>query len=171
MSGQTVGSSSFKRLLRIKKLVQLDQQFQLKDDAKAIFLGMSIGGVRQLRTTREYSQFTTEVLSHVTSVLTEQLNKDSEYVKETIENEVPVALQTLVELGRQRKDERIALSASLELLDRDPQQRFVKTSRIAGHDGKSLKHIISSEELSAADDLVNAVAAQVVGQVTQNQGA
>lgn len=95
-----------------------------KDAAIAHAFGMSAPGLAVIKARPEYRELREQILQgHLAS-----LDQD-DAVKRLLRDEgVPEAMKSVLEIVKQRKDLRLSLQASLELLDRDPDRRAIKAT-------------------------------------------
>ena len=130
--------------------------------AIAANLGMSIDGIARITALDYYKQAYEKVSQEQITRLDKQLQDKADILTKHFNEGIPQAVATLYEAVKQKRDMRVALEAAKEFLDRDPERRFVKTSRAAQQQaeaGKLPEQVLVS--IAAEGDAV-AVATPVV---------
>jgi hypothetical protein len=103
----------------------------IRDGVIAVKLGMTQSGLSRILALPEYQDLENAVLTGHVSKMDEMLAGKIKDMEAYFEKAVPVALRTLLETCTQRRDLRAAMSASQEILDRDPQRTFSKKTSIS----------------------------------------
>lgn len=100
----------------------------IRDNIIAAKLNMSQSGLSRILALPEYQDVEAAVLSGTVSKMDSALAGRADLLKDYARQGVPVALRALVEAATQSRDLRARISASAELLDRDPDRLFAKNS-------------------------------------------
>jgi hypothetical protein len=90
----------------------------------SVEMGMSYDGLRAITLRPEYLLIEEQVRNAVVGKMDARLAKRAD-MQDEVEDAVPEAMKVLLE-GVKKRD----LKAALEVLDRDPQRQFAKTSRV-----------------------------------------
>lgn len=98
----------------------------IRDNIIAAKLNMSQSGLSRILALPEYQDVEAAVLSGTVSKMDASLAGRADLLKDYARQGVPVALRALVEAATQSRDLRARISASAELLDRDPDKLFAK---------------------------------------------
>jgi hypothetical protein len=98
----------------------------IRDGIIAVRMGLSQAGLSRIVALDEYREYEESVLQGLTSKMDEALAGKVKEMEAYFAQGVPVALSTLLETCRQRRDLRAAMSAATEILDRDPKGTFSK---------------------------------------------
>ena len=152
-AAQRKGQASYKRMLRMEHCARLENLLW-KDADIAAHLNMSPAGLAQLKGDPEYPAVRNRIKTGVISQLDEELKDDFNYQREKIRSMMPVALDGLLELAMQTKNERVRLGACAEIMDRDG--RLAKVSRI-GLPTEDQGGVGSSIDDETADALIQAL--------------
>lgn len=99
----------------------------MSDADIAVAVNLTPAGLAQLKTRQSYQDIMLRVKEGVVSELDEMLTYKASQLREYIEDNVPVALQAIVDTIQQTKDKKLRLAASETLLAIDG--RFAKVSR------------------------------------------
>lgn len=124
------GQIQEKTLRRIQLAARIElQNLGLTDDQIAEHVGIKASSFQRIKRLPLYRQIKNELFTGVLSAASEEVAKNYTYQRRIMDDAVPEAIQSLVELATQRKDRRIQLQAISELLDR--QGKHIKVSRTA----------------------------------------
>lgn len=160
-----------KTYLKIQQIARL-RVGGLSDHIIASKMGMTHDGIRRIVNSPEYKQEEDAVMRGVVSQMDEALAGRADELRSMARVGVPIALQTLVEAAKQRRDLRAALQASSELLDRDPDKLFTKTSHRLSDDAPAVSESQLNDVAKQADSFAakqptaQVVAESVAGTVT-----
>lgn len=114
---------------KVKILIEQIARYRvagMRDGVIAARMGISQSGLSRILALQEYKDVEESVLTGTVSKLDEALAGRADALKDYAKQAVPVALRTLLEAATQRRDLRAAISASSEILDRDPDRNFIK---------------------------------------------
>ena len=98
----------------------------IRDGIIAARVGLTQSGLSRILNLTEYKEYEEATLQGLTSKMDAALAGKVKEMEAYLEQGVPVALSTLLETCRQRRDLRAAMSAATEILDRDPKGTFSK---------------------------------------------
>ncbi len=130
----------------------------IRDSIIAVRVGLTQSGLSRIVALPEYRDLEEAILQGQLSKMDEALAGKIEALKAQFELYVPVAMRTLFETCAQRRDLRAAMSASVEILDRDPAGTFSKHRvSLGGDDAPS----VSSEMLAGLSTAADGVASEV----------
>jgi hypothetical protein len=99
----------------------------MSDADIAIAVGLTPAGLAQLKTRQTYKDIILRVKEGVVSEMDEMLTMKTEELRDYIQDNVPVALQAIVDTIQQTKDKKLRLAAAETLLAIDG--KFAKVSR------------------------------------------
>lgn len=115
--------ASERMMLRISQIARM-RIMGNKDVNIANALGLTNSGLQRILRTDAYRDYETALLNGHLAKLDEKLASNRDMLRAYAKNSVPVALQGLVELARQRKDLKTALEAQRDILRIDPDKNF-----------------------------------------------
>lgn len=107
-----------------------------------------------LRKLPEYQEVKENLLQGHLTEMDRAMAGKVDVMRQSIRSAVPAALRCLVDAATQRRDLKAALSASIEILDRDPDRAFLKSkdpSAVAFTSGAGLPDIIVDSVSAEAD--------------------
>ena len=140
---------------KLEAAIRLHQNNPLKTDAEiARQVDLSLSEYLNLKKSKLYFQLETQLMTGVIIGKDADLINSDQFQDMTLQQAVPIALQTLIDCAIQKGDLRIRLSAATEILDRCG--RFGKTSRIAVQDEKVIR-VIDERDNETANKLVEAL--------------
>lgn len=150
-------------MYKLNQIARLRLFSGMKDYAIAQLVGLSQGGLSRILALPEYQETERQLLEGGITKLDEAVAGKQEEMKKLFAPAVPAAMRTLVEAVGQRRDLRAAVSAAIEVLDRDPDRTFVKASRSAasGINESAAAQVPSgvlSQAISATQSVASAVA-------------
>jgi hypothetical protein len=172
-SGRTPGRA-YKTILKIEKAVRLEAM-GLTDDQIAEHLGYADANSFRvsLKQLPEYQSTRVRITTGVISELDDELASNTEYLRATINNSIPRALQVLVN-NLNSSDEKVAMTAAESLLDR--HGKLAKVSRIGlpsedqgGVGVKSFKQEIADELASEVSAINKGASSNGNSQNSSNQ--
>lgn len=139
----------------------------IRDGVIAASFGLSQSGLSRIVALDEYRDIEESLLHGHLSKMDEALAGNISGLKKFAEQAVPVALRTLLEAAQQRRDLRAAISASAEILDRDPDGSFSKNKHVSLSEGapavsEEMLNSVASEADAAAEKLKKIPAASEV---------
>jgi hypothetical protein len=147
----------------------------MKDADVASKVGLTPAGLARILVLPEYlaeeQKVRQELKAKMDAALASKADVITEQVREECRNAVPLALSTLVEVVKQRKDLRLAMQAASELLDRDPSRSLAKATKAEGTNAlpnlpKSVLTSMSTDGAKVLDSLKNTPAAPMPSSVT-----
>ncbi len=130
----------------------------IRDSIIAVRVGLTQSGLSRIVALPEYRDLEEAILQGQLSKMDEALAGKIEALKAQFELYVPVAVRTLFETCAQRRDLRAAMSASVEILDRDPAGTFSKKRFAIGDEGSPT---VSAEMLAGLSTAADGVASEV----------
>jgi hypothetical protein len=147
--------------------IQIEQIARMRvagvhDGVIAAKLGMSQSGLSRILALQEYQDVEACVLQGTVSKMDAALAGRADALKEYFRQGVPVALRTLVEAATQRRDLRAAISASGEILDRDPDKVFAKGAVRRDDSSHPVSEAMLDSIAADADKVAQAKAAKQV---------
>ena len=149
-------------MLKITQIARMRIQ-GVKDVQIAAALGLSNSGFQRIIRTSFYKDHEQAVLNGHISKLDEKLAANRDLLRSFAKNSVPVALQGLVEIARQRRDLKTALEAQRDILRIDPDRNFsidgVKPSASLG--GASLPQVLFDSISKDANSVSRSVASKL----------
>jgi hypothetical protein len=162
--GQGRGSEMKNTILfKLNQVARLRLFSGLKDGQIATLMNLSQSGFSRLLTLPEYQEIETQLLEGGVTKLDEQVAGKIDEMRELYKPAVPAAMRTLLEVVTQRRDLRAAVAASIQVLDRDPDQTFVATGkREANAQGVNAVGVpagVLASAISAGAGVASAVAA------------
>lgn len=116
-------------MLKISQIARL-RLTGVKDKVIADTLHLSGPGLARILKTVDYKEYETALLQGHLTEMDKKLAENRDLMRKTATDNVPMALQTIIDVARQRADLRSALSAARELLDRDPDHTFSRETII-----------------------------------------
>jgi hypothetical protein len=121
-------------IVQIKTLSRLHRVARMtvagmRDERIADAVGLTYAGLAQLKQRPEFKELVQEVLQGTITKYDEQLAGDIAALRSEFAVGVPVAMRTLLEAVQQKKDLKASIEAAKEILDRDPNATFSKSSR------------------------------------------
>ena len=135
-----------------------------KDSIIAGCVGLTEAGLRRILALPEYKALEDAVLQGTISKMDLALAGRADALRQEFKVGVPLAMRTLLEAVQQRRDLRASLDAAKEILDRDPDKVFTKTSRVEA--SSSLAPTLTGETLAAisggADKVATSLSSQTV---------
>lgn len=99
-----------------------------KDVAIARQLNLTNSGLQRILRTIDYLEIQQNVLGCQLDKMDVVLNENVGLMRKTFDTAVPAALRFMVEQVKQKRDLRAAMKAAENILDRDPEGRYVKAS-------------------------------------------
>lgn len=160
-----VKMASERMMLKISQIARMRIQ-GVKDTTIAAALGMSNSGLQRILRLPFYKDYEASVLSGQISKLDEKLAQNRDLLRRYAKSSVPVALQGLVELARQRRDLKTALEAQRDILRIDPDKNFTidgvsKNAPIGVGISATLPQVLFESIAKDADGVSVAVAAKL----------
>jgi hypothetical protein len=116
-------------LFKLNQIARLRLFSGLKDGQIATLMNLSQSGLSRILTLPEYQETETQLLEGGITKMDEQVAGKLDEMRELYKPAVPAAMRTLLEVVTQRRDLRAAVAASIQVLDRDPDQTFVATGK------------------------------------------
>jgi len=130
----------------------------VKDQVIQTLLQINPAAFQYLIKLDEYKEVEESLLLGHLSDLDRATAGQADVLRQQAREGVPLALRTLVEAATQRRDLRTALAAAGELLDRDPDRLFAKTSRSSLEQGIPINRVpqgVIDVTTSEADEVIN----------------
>lgn len=149
-------------LFKLNQIARLRLFSGMKDGPIAQLLGLSQGGFSRIVALPEYQEIESQLLEGGITKLDEAVAGKAEEMKKLFAPAVPAAMRTLIEVVTQRRDLRAAVAASIQVLDRDPDQTFIATKKDANHNGVNPASVpagVLSSAIAAGAGVASAVTA------------
>ncbi|MGC1582020.1 MAG: hypothetical protein WA766_11075 [Candidatus Acidiferrales bacterium] len=137
----------------------------IRDGVIAAAVNMTQAGLSRILALPEYKELEAAVLDGTVSKMDEVLGQNAELMKKQFQVAVPVALRGLVEAAMQKKDLKTAIAACGEILDRDPDKRFVKDDYVHSQTGQPVSEAMIDSASKEADEVATAMQKKVPVQV------
>lgn len=126
--GRNPGSLNSQMKIRIEKVARMRVR-GIRDVVIQDLLQINAAAFKYLINLPEYKDTEEQILEGHLTDLDKAVAGQVDVLRQQAREAVPTALRTLVEAASQRRDLRTALAAAGELLDRDPDRTFVKSSQ------------------------------------------
>jgi hypothetical protein len=155
--GRPTGALNSQMKIRIEKVARMRVQ-GVKDHVIQRILDINPPAFKYLINLVEYQEVEEQILSGHLTDLDKATAGQADVLRQQAREAVPTALRTLVEAASQRRDLRTALAAAGELLDRDPDRLFTKSSKGALEQGPVLHRVpqgVIDITTSEADEVLN----------------
>lgn len=138
--------------IRLQQIARL-KVAGLKREQIAKAVGLTPAGVDRILALDEYKAEEEKVLAETVGAMDRALVGKADLIRQEAREAVPVAIRTLLETARQRKDLRAALAASKEILDRDPDRTLPQQRSASQADGLGQNFLgqpaLPSDQMSA----------------------
>ena len=131
----------------------------MRDERIAAIVGLSASGLATLKQRQDYKDLVGEKLAGTITRWDEELAGDVKALRTEFAVGIPLAMRSLIDAVQQKKDLKASIEAAKELLDRDPQQVFPKSSRVVPENtGPSLSEGLLKSIGAEADAVATQIA-------------
>lgn len=110
-----------KTQMRIEKAARLELTGLMTDAEIAEVIGLTPAGYAQMKTRQDYKDIRASLKTGFIRDLDADLGSDIKAIREKVRNNLPAAVQTIIDAATQRSDLRVAVSAAETLIEIDGQ--------------------------------------------------
>lgn len=126
--------------------------------------GLSNGGFARLVSTPEYKELEMGVLSHVTTKQETHLDGNMEMLKKQFAKNIPIVMQSILDIVMQKRDLKASLEAAKVWLDRDPARTLALEGSRSNGQGAASTPPLPDEVLRQLKEDSDNVISEVMGQ-------
>lgn len=167
MLGKPTGAKSFKARIRMEKVARLEAA-GLADAEIAAHVGITTAALAGIKTRPEYKVLVRQVATGVISQYDEQLAANSDFQRARLQSMVPPALDALFKAVTNPIDQRLAVEAAKQILDRDG--RLAQVSRIGLAAPNQGGFAATQKDVEAANSIVELFKTLKESEGTAGQG-
>lgn len=148
-----VGHNSSRTRQRMETAARLES-VGIPDAEIARHIHLTPAGLAQMKQRNDYKALRLQLMTGILSEMDAAISEDIGELRKRIKENVPLALQAIIDTIAQKTDPKLRLAAAESLLDRDG--RFSKSTRVSV-DTTETKAEVSEKDARISSDLVNAM--------------
>lgn len=153
---KNLGNNSFRTRQRMERAARLETM-GIPDPEIARQVGLTYAGLAQMKMRNDYKSLRLQIATGVLSEIDSGIADDIGELRQRVRENVPLAIQAIIDTISQKTDPKLRLQAAETLLDRDG--RFTKATRVDVNEISDTQKRISEKDDKVAKSLITALGA------------